>query len=135
MSVPDEPAPAVDCTMPLQLLAACHLHLRAHCTALRRLVTRLRQHGADAQAREGAGAVMRIFDIAAPLHHADEESDLFPALLESMAGSDAVCLRDLTTALSAEHCELQRRWHSLRRALEQVGSGDASALSADEVAG
>lgn len=41
---------------------------------------------------------MRYFDTAAR-HHEDEEQDLFPALLESMAGSDAVCLRELTASL------------------------------------
>ena len=46
---------------------------------------------------------MRDFDTSARHHHDDEERDLFPALIESMAGSDAVCLRELTAALTAEH--------------------------------
>ena len=76
-------------------------------------------HGADRQAREAAAAVMRYFDTSARHHHADEETDLFPALIESMAGSDAVCLRELTAALTADHRALEQRWGRLRRRLER----------------
>jgi hemerythrin-like domain-containing protein len=66
-------------------------------------------------------------------HHADEEVDLFPALIESMAGSDAVCLRELTALLTAEHRELEQRWRALRGQLEQVADGHAASLPDDEV--
>jgi hypothetical protein len=130
---PGHCAPAAGFEVPLEMLAACHLRVEAQCDTLRRLVLHVNAHGADGQARDAASAVMRYFDTSAPHHHADEEADLFPALLESMAGSDAVCLRDLTAALSADHRELEHRWHHLRRVLEQVTHGDATALTADEV--
>jgi hemerythrin-like domain-containing protein len=76
---------------------------------------------------------MRYFDTAARHHHEDEERDLFPALLESMAGSDAVCLRELTSLLTAEHRELERCWAVLRRRLEQVAGGQTAALPEAEV--
>jgi hemerythrin-like domain-containing protein len=50
-----------------------------------------------------------------------------------MAGSDAVCLRELTASLAAEHRELEQRWRTLRRQLEQVARGNASTLTDDEV--
>ena len=67
---------------------------------------------------------MRYFDTSAKQHHADEEQDLFPALLESMAGSDPVCLRELTAALTAEHRELEARWQDVRAVLERVIAGE-----------
>ena len=76
---------------------------------------------------------MRYFDTSAVHHHADEEVDLFPALIEAMAGSDAVCLRELTASLTAEHRELEQRWRTLRRRLEPVARGNASTLTDDEV--
>jgi hemerythrin-like domain-containing protein len=100
---------------------------------MRRLVAHLVEHGADRQAHEAAVALMRYFNTAAVHHHADEEVDLFPALIESMAGSDAVCLRELTASLSTEHRELEQRWRALRIQLEQVARGDAAALLGDEV--
>ncbi|MFO1265999.1 MAG: hemerythrin domain-containing protein [Rubrivivax sp.] len=92
-------------------------------------------NGSDAAAREAATAVLRYFDLAGPNHHADEEEDLFPALLESMAGSDAVRLRELTESLAADHREFERRWAALRRTLQDVAEGRAALLDAADVQG
>lgn len=133
LDLPGHSAPAVGFEVPLEMLAACHGRLEAQCATLRRLVVHLGSHGADRQAREAAAAVMRYFDTSAVHHHADEEVDLFPALMEAMAGSDAVCLRELTASLTAEHRELEQRWRTLRRQLEPVARGNASTLTDDEV--
>jgi hemerythrin-like domain-containing protein len=130
---PGHSAPGVGFEVPLEMLAACHLRVRSQCQTLQRLVPHLVAHGADLQAREAAVAVMRYFDTAARHHHEDEELDLFPALLESMAGSDAVCLRELTAGLAAEHRALEARWRALRRVLEAVAGGHAAAPPADDV--
>lgn len=118
---------------PLAMLAACHASIERHCAALRALVPHLARHGADRPAREAAAAVMRCFDGAVLRHHADEEQDLFPALLEAMAGSDAVCLREMTMGLAAEHRALEAAWRRVRAALETVvaGSADARLPAAD----
>jgi hemerythrin-like domain-containing protein len=76
---------------------------------------------------------VRYFDVSARQHHEDEEQDLFPALLESMAGSDPVCLRELTAGLAAEHRELEMLWRRIRRALERVVEGGFVSLSLEEV--
>ncbi len=115
---PNSAAPSFE--VPLEMLAACHGRVQAQCALLRRLVPHVQAHGIDAQARDAARGVMRYFDEAAPQHHADEERDLFPALLESMAGSDPVCLRELTAALSAEHRALEALWRALRDALQRM---------------
>lgn len=133
LDLPGHSAPAVGFEVPLEMLAACHSRVEAQCNTLRRLVAHLGGHGADRQAREAAAAVMRYFDTSAVHHHADEEVDLFPALIEAMAGSDAVCMRELTASLTAEHRELEQRWQVLRRRLEQVAGGLAAVLPADEV--
>jgi hemerythrin-like domain-containing protein len=133
ISRPDETGPAVGFDTPLAMLAECHRRVERQCATLARLVPHLAARGSDAAAAEAATAVMRYFDTAAPNHHADEEDDLFPALLESMAGSDAVCLREIIASLSADHRELDRRWAALRRVLEPVAAGLPGALSADDV--
>ena len=125
--------PAVGFEMPLHMLAACHGRSVAQCASLKRLVEHLCRHEADRPAQEAAAAVMRHFDTAAVHHHADEEMDLFPALIESMAGSDAVCLRELTASLTAEHRELERRWRALRLRLEQMAGGQAATLPSEDV--
>lgn len=133
LDLPGHAAAAVGFEVPLEMLAACHGRVQAQCASLRRLAAHLARRGADRQAQDAAAAVMRYFDTSAVHHHADEEVDLFPALIESMAGSDAVCVRELTASLAAEHRELEQRWRALRRRLEQVTRADAAALPDDEV--
>ncbi|WP_395702011.1 hemerythrin domain-containing protein [Aquabacterium sp.] len=133
LDLPGHSAPAAGFEVPLEMLAACHGRVQAQCATLRRLAAHLARQGVDQQAQDAAAALMRYFDTSAVHHHADEEVDLFPALLESMAGSDAVCLRQLTASLAAEHRELEQRWRDLRRRLEQVTRADATTLPDDEV--
>lgn len=133
LDLPGHSAPAVGFEVPLEMLAACHGRVEAQCATLRRLVVHVGGQGADRQAREAAAAVMRYFDTSAVHHQADEEVDLFPALIEAMAGSDAVCLRELTASLTGEHRELEQRWRALRRRLEPLACGNASTLTDDEV--
>ena len=96
-TLPGRNAPGAGFEAPLEMLGTCHGRIEHQCETLRRLLAHLPVHGADAQARNAASAVMRRFDSAARDHHEDEEQDLFPAALESMAGSDASCLREMTT--------------------------------------
>lgn len=133
--LPGHSAPAVGFEVPLEMLAACHGRVQHQCETLQRLLAHLQSHGSDRPAKEAALAVMRYFDSAARHHHEDEEQDLFPALLESMAGSDAVCLRELTAALCNDHLRLEQRWTSLRQRLLQVAEGSASTLEDDDVPG
>ena len=135
LTLPGHSAPAVGFEVPLEMLAACHGRVQHQCETLLRLVTHLQTQGADRSAQEAASAVMRYFDTAARHHHEDEEQDLFPALLESMAGSDAVCLRELTASLCSDHRMLEHRWAALRQRLLQVAKGIASTLTDVDVAG
>jgi hemerythrin-like domain-containing protein len=93
----------------------------------------LLQHGSDDQARTAASNIMRYFESSALHHHQDEEQDLFPALLESMAGSDAVCIKALTQGLADEHRKLERGWRNLKPWLERIAAGEPATLPADAV--
>lgn len=125
--------PAASTEAPLEMLAACHHRIERQCSTLKRLAPHLRQHGSDEQARAAATAIVRYFDTSALQHHADEEVDLFPALIESMAGSDAVCIRELTDGLSADHRKLEAGWRRLRPVLSDVSEGRPVLLPEDEV--
>lgn len=58
------------------------------------------------------------------------EDQVFPALVESMAGSDAICLRDLTTGLARERDQLDSRWRAMIRPLLNAGAFATPELSA-----
>ena len=124
INIPGHAAPAVGFEAPLAMLSACHHRVERQCETLRRLVGHLASNGPDEDARVAAAAVMRYFDTAARDHHADEETDLFPALVESMAGSDAVCIRELVDSLTLDHRALESRWQRLRVMLQSIAAGD-----------
>ena len=132
-TIPGHSAPTAGFEAPLEMLSACHGRIEHQCATLRRLQAHLPGHGSDEQARAAAAALMRYFDVSAKQHHDDEEQDLFPALLESMAGSDPVCVRELTARLAAEHRELEARWRRLRAVLTRVVEGAPATLTREEV--
>jgi hemerythrin-like domain-containing protein len=132
-SIPGFSAPSASTEAPLEMLSACHARIERQCATLRRLVPHLAAHGADEEARTAASNVMRYFDSSAKNHHDDEEKDLFPALLESMAGSDAVCLRELTDSLKADHSALDANWQRVRAALEKIAAGSSADLAPEDI--
>lgn len=128
LSIPGFHSPAASTEAPLEMISACHGRVLHQCETLQRLVGHLSVNGSDASAQQAAKAVLRYFDTAARDHHADEEDDLFPALREAMAGSDALCIQALTDGLRAEHRVLESLWQRLREPLTQIASGYAAAL-------
>ncbi|MGC4059915.1 MAG: hemerythrin domain-containing protein [Aquabacterium sp.] len=88
-----------------------------------RLNAHLAAHGPDQQAQDAAQSILRYFDIAAPLHHEDEEADLFPALRQL----DPVHAGSAIDQLAAEHAELHALWHSVRGWLQCTAQGQACA--------
>lgn len=127
-------APAAGFEVPLEMLSACHGRVERQCQTLLRLVPHLAAHGPDQTARDAARNVMRYFDTSARHHHADEEEDLFPALLRSAPAADAARARGLIDALLAQHRELDRLWFQLRAQLEGMVLGIGFELGADQVA-
>lgn len=132
IDLPGHGAPAAGFEVPLEMLSACHGRVEHQCQTLRRLVPHLAKHGSDADARKAATKVMRYFDTAAQDHHADEEVDLFPALLHA-AGEDTERVRTLVTLLRAEHRELATHWQRVRAMLERVGTGEPVTLDTTAV--
>jgi hemerythrin-like domain-containing protein len=132
---PDIPEPSAGSQPPLDAMAGCNQRLLRHCAALRRLALYVGECGFDGEASAATGRLLRFFDSVLPQHHADQEEDLFPALIESMAGSDAVCLHEITDGIAQQHRELRRLWLQLRSALLDLASGRASALPVHEIEG
>ena len=133
ITFPGFTSPAAGFEAPLEMLSACHGRVESQCQTLLRLVPHLAANGSDQAAREAAQNVMRYFDTSARHHHADEEEDLFPALLQSAPAPDLARLRELIAALQAQHRELEQAWSALRRKLEAVSRGTLRELDADEV--
>ncbi|WP_088282193.1 hemerythrin domain-containing protein [Ideonella sp. A 288] len=127
-------APAVgDDESPLATLAACHRHLLTQCAVLQRLIDPQDGYRPDRPACDAVHGAVCCRDTALQPHHADEEVELFPALIDAMAGSDAVCLREMVASLTEEHRDLERRWRLLRPTLDGLAAGRAPGPAADEL--
>ncbi|MEO8024435.1 hemerythrin domain-containing protein [Polaromonas sp.] len=98
------------------MLAACHERVERMLALLARLQQHLLAQGRDEPARQAARDVMRYFDLAAPLHHQDEELHVFPPLL---AGPDAG-LRSLVERLVRDHRAMEVTWPEARRVLHEI---------------
>lgn len=125
MQLMPKPAPGFD--DPLGLLRACHERILGHCDTLERLVPHLRRHGADQDAQLAASRILRYFQVGAPLHHEDEESDLFP-VLRAHSGFPAI-QHPVLENLVAQHHELDKLWIQLEAALQIISGGAPADLS------
>lgn len=108
---------------PIDMLGACHEKVRKQCSTLRAMSRHLAAHGSDAQAQAAAGAVMRYFDEAAQHHHADEEIDLLPRLLESAPLSERQRIHGISALIVQEHEKLGSLWQELRTHLIEIRAG------------
>jgi hemerythrin-like domain-containing protein len=133
ISFPGFDSPAAGFEAPLEMLSACHGRVERQCQTLLRLVPHLATNGSDQAAREAAQNVMRYFDTSAKHHHADEEENLFPMLLEYAPEAELPRLRALVDALLAQHRELELAWSQLRWKLEGIWLGMTPDLDAEEV--
>jgi hemerythrin-like domain-containing protein len=113
-------APRID--DPIDLLLACHDKVRRFAGLCLRLRDHIQEAGADQEAQEAAHAILRYFEVAAPLHHDDEEQDLFPALRALNRPALGTCLDEL----AAEHRTLGALWQPVRLWLQAVAHAQAA---------
>ena len=119
-------APQAGFEAPFELLQACHERVQRTLALMARLQQHLRDVGCDDNARQAARDVLRYFDVAAPLHHQDEELHVFPPLLlEADAGLHALVHR-----LMQDHRDMEAAWHEARGVLQAVADRGLSLLSA-----
>lgn len=110
ISPPGFSAPAAGFDQPFEMLTACHERVERTLRLLQKLVDHVEKNGSDEQARSAASDVLRYFDVAAPMHHDDEELHVFPLLL---AQGDA-SLSAQVHRMQADHQRMNKVWSELR---------------------
>lgn len=66
-----------------------------------------------------------------PLHHEEEERELFPAVLRSCGHpAERAAMQALVDRLTAEHRALEQAFRALRPALRALAAGNAAKLDA-----
>ncbi len=121
-ALPGVHAPGVGFEAPFEMLGACHERVERMLALQTRLQQHLLERGCDDAARQAARDVMRYFDLAAPLHHQDEEIHVFPPLL---AGPDAA-LRALVQRLLQDHRDMETAWPAARSVLQAITDSPAA---------
>lgn len=114
---------------PFDVLSACHERVVRMLDLLLRLASHLGSaghHGVDEPARQAASDVMRYFDVAAPLHHQDEELHVLPVL----EASDDTGQRALASRLRTEHRLVDAAWTRIRPGLAELAEGRWSTTAA-----
>ena len=129
-ALPDS-APGFD--QPIAVLKHCHDRIRKQLATLEKLLPHLAAHGADEQAQQAATAIIKYFEKAAPLHHEDEEHDLFPMLQGSAQGEDLALLGQMGPVIVDEHRQMDAMWQGLHEQLRAIADGSAAQLRDSDV--
>ena len=92
----------------LSEFSQCHAGILSHLQAFRGLPELL---DPAAKARQIAGQMLQFFQTAVLEHHADEERELFPAVLASTRkGSEREEIQVIVDRLVAEHRQIEAMW-------------------------
>jgi hemerythrin-like domain-containing protein len=87
-----------------------------------------------ARARRIAAELLEFFRDAVYEHHAEEERELFPAVLASATeGAERDKVQSLVNTLSAEHRRVEAAWHRLEPRLKAVAKGRDAQIDGAEV--
>lgn len=109
----------------------CHVGIIAQLEAFRELPDLL---DPAARARRIATESMAFFRGAVMEHHADEERELFPAVLASaQKGAEREMVQVIVDRLTAEHRQIEAMWSRLEPALKDAAKGKDSDLQATSV--
>lgn len=129
-ALPGLHTPGVGFDQPFEMLIACHERVQRMLTLLQRLCDYLQERPSDDTARQAARDVLRYFDLAAPLHHEDEERHIFPLLLAQGSVQEA----DLVRQLQSDHEAMSADWQQVRVVLQALRDGERHALEPQDQA-
>lgn len=113
---------------PLDDFSHCHEGILRHLTSFSALPAMLEP---AAMARRIAADMLRFFRETVIEHHAQEEGELFPAVLASARkGPERDEVHRLVDHLTAEHRMVEKRWGKLEPDLKRVAKGQDAMLDA-----
>ncbi|HSV51951.1 MAG TPA: hemerythrin domain-containing protein [Burkholderiaceae bacterium] len=117
---------------PLTSFSQCHSGILGRLQSL----TALPELAVAAQrSRAIATDTLALFGKAIMEHHADEENELFPAVLHSAAkGEEKLRVATIVRRLVSEHRAIEAAWKTLKPGVEAAASSKPGALDAQEVA-
>lgn len=116
---------------PIDNFSQCHVGIVSHLLELAQLPALLEP---AAKARRIAAETVKFFRSVVVEHHAQEEQDLFPAVLASaVKGDERDQIKVIVDRLVAEHRMIEATWSKLEPELHRVGKGHDCQLDASVV--
>jgi hemerythrin-like domain-containing protein len=116
---------------PVEDFSECHAGILA---ALRTVATLPPLVDAARRARQVARDTLDLIDKAVLEHHAQEEEELFSAVLRSAeAGHERQRVQSLVSRLMDEHREIEELWKGLKPEVARAASGRTATLPPDAV--
>jgi Hemerythrin HHE cation binding domain len=127
MSPPVKPPPGAGVAdQPLDAFSLCHVGILSHLEAFGQLPALLEP---AARARHIAADTLKFFREAVFEHHAEEERELFPAVLSSAAeGEERDRVQAIVDRLTKEHRAVEAVWSKLEPGLKDVAKGHDTTL-------
>jgi hemerythrin superfamily protein len=120
-----------DASAPLAGFANCHEGIVAHLNTLGELPALL---APVARAHQIAHDTEVFFQDVVFDHHADEEKNLFPAVLaRATPGRERQEVQHLVDQLTAEHRSIEAQWARLQPGIAKLAKGQSAQIDASEV--
>lgn len=114
---------------PLDAFSQCHAGILDHLNRFAELPALL---DPAARARDIAAKTLAFFRQAVLEHHAEEERELFPAVLDSAASpAERAHVKEIVDRLTREHRQIERAFSALEPALKKVAKGQDASLGAE----
>jgi len=122
----------IDNPTPIDDFSNCHVGILAQLDELGTLPALLEP---AARARNVAAGALKFFRAAVHEHHAEEEAELFPAVLSSaLKGDERGQVQAMVTRLTAEHRAIEAAWANIEPGLKAVAKGREAELDGAAVA-
>jgi hypothetical protein len=126
-----DPAPALEeaaSETPLTSFTRCHLGIVTQLEGAARLPDLV---DAANQARELAQTTLNLFRQTIIPHHAEEEAELFPAVLQSANLQERKAVRGMVERLTAEHREVEGLWKRVEPSVRAASRGNRGEVDAE----
>ncbi len=113
--------PSVDADAPIANFSQCHVGIIGHLDALGELPALMEP---AQRARKVAAQMLTFFDAVILEHHAEEERELFPAVMQSaVRGIERNHVQTMIERLTTEHRQIEAWWSRLKPQLKQIAKG------------
>jgi hypothetical protein len=111
---------------PIANFSQCHVGIIGHLDALGELPALL---APARRARALAADMLNFFDAVILDHHAEEERELFPAVLQSAAaGAEHTHVQTMVERLTTEHRQIEAWWSRIKPQLKPIAKGHDTTL-------